>query len=31
MLVYDTLSHLPIADEHVDALSFPAPGLFTSD
>lgn len=25
MLVYDTLSHLPIADEHVDSLSFPAP------
>ncbi len=25
MLVYDTLSHLPIADEHVDALSFPVP------
>ncbi|MDD3058300.1 MAG: phosphoglucomutase, partial [Sphaerochaeta sp.] len=25
MLVYDTLSHLPIADEQVDALAFPVP------
>lgn len=25
MLVYDTLSHLPIADEQVDALAFPLP------